>query len=417
MGCGGSLHPHTKRPTETEYEWDNHVQPLLFQPLTLRGVTLPNRIVLSPLCMYSANGGIASSWQFAHLSTFARGKVGLIFAEATAVEPRGRITPRCLGIWSDAHAEALRPTTQFISEMGCIPGIQIAHAGRKASAAPPWAGGRQLSIGDTTWGDPGWQVIGPSPVPVAEGWQEPEVLDEEGIREQVAAFAAAARRAHAAGFRALEIHGAHGYLIHSFLSPLSNQRNDGYGGDLQGRMRFALEIAEAVRAAWPDDLPLFFRISAVDGRDGGWALEDSVVLARELASRGVDVVDCSGGGIAGAPLFRARDDGKPLTSSGERPLGFQVPYAEKLRAEAGVQTMAVGRIVNPQQADDILTRGQADLVAIGRELMYDPFWALHAAEALDADSAFDLWPDQYRWAVVRRAELGRYDGGQAGSAD
>lgn len=382
--------------------------PQLFTPITLRSVTLPNRVVLSPLCMYSADGGVASSWQFAHLSTFARGKVGLVFADATAVEPRGRITPRCLGIWSDEHAEALRPTTRFIEEMGCVPGIQIAHAGRKALATPPWAGGKPLAIGDDSWGDPGWPVVGPSPLPVAEGWQTPQSLDEAGIAATVAAFAAAARRAHAAGFRVLEIHGAHGYLIHSFLSPLSNQRNDAYGGDLQGRMRFALEVTEAVRAAWPDELPLFFRISAVDGREGGWRIEDSVVLARELAARGVDVVDCSAGGIGGAPLFRAQDDGRPLASSGDRPLGFQVPYAERVRRDAGVKTMAVGRIVDPQQADDILSQGRADLVAIGRELMYDPFWVLHAAEALAVDDAFALWPDQYRWAVVRRAELGRY---------
>ena len=383
--------------------------PQLFAPLTLRSVTLPNRVVLSPLCMYSADSGVASSWQFAHLSTFARGGVGLVFAEATAVEPRGRITPRCLGIWTDEQAEALKPTTRFIEEMGSVPGIQLAHAGRKASATPPWAGGKPLPLGDTSWGDPAWPVVGPSPLPVAEGWQEPQTLDEAGIAEIVESFANAARRSLDAGFKVLEIHGAHGYLIQSFLSPLANQRNDGYGGDLAGRMRFALEVTEAVRGAWPEELPLFFRISAVDGREGGWSIEDSVVLAGELAARGVDVIDCSAGGILGAPLFRAANDGKPLSASGQRPLGFQVPYAHQVRHEAGVKTMAVGRIVDPQQAEDILSQGRADLIAIGRELMHDPFWTLHAAEALGMDDAFALWPDQYRWAVVRRAELGRYD--------
>ncbi|MBG04009.1 MAG: NADH:flavin oxidoreductase / NADH oxidase [Rhodospirillaceae bacterium] len=379
----------------------------LFSPFSIRSVTLPNRIVLSPLCMYSANSGMASSWQFAHLSTFARGGVGLVFAEATAIEPRGRITPRCLGIWTDEQAEALKPTTEFIASMGSVPGLQIAHAGRKASAAPPWAGGVPLEIGDTAWGDPGWQTVAPSAVPLADGWQAPHALSEVEIAETVEAFAASARRALVAGFKVLEIHGAHGYLIHSFLSSLSNQRNDAYGGDLAGRMRFALEVTDAVRAAWPEELPLFFRLSAVDGH--GWEIEDSIALAAALKARGVDVVDCSAGGITGAPAFRAQDDGKPLPKSGQRPLGFQVPYAAAIREKADIPTMAVGRIVDPQQAEDIVVAGSADLIAIGRELMHDPFWALHAAEALDQPDAFALWPDQYRWAIVRRAELGQYE--------
>ena len=380
---------------------------LLFSPLKLRGVTLPNRVVLSPLCMYSANSGVASSWQFAHLSTFARGGVGLVFAEASGVDPHGRITPRCLGIWTDEQAEALKLTTEFISSMGSVPGMQIAHAGRKASAAPPWAKGVPLAIGDTAWGDPGWQTVAPSEVPLAEGWPTPHALSETEIADVVAAFADSARRSAQAGFKVLEIHGAHGYLIHSFLSSLSNQRNDGYGGDRAGRMRFALEVTEAVRAAWPDELPLFFRLSAIDGY--GWEIEDSVALATALKERGVDVVDCSAGGITGAPAFRAQDDGKPLPKSGQRPLGFQVPYSEAIRRGADVPTMAVGRIVDPQQAEDILQDGRADLVALGRELMHDPFWALHAAEALEQEDAFKLWPDQYRWAIVRRAELGQYE--------
>ncbi len=375
----------------------------LFSSLTLRGVTLPNRIVLSPLCMYSADRGTATDWQFAHLSTFARGGVGLVFAEATAVEPRGRITPRCLGIWTDEQAEALKPVTGFISSMGAVPGLQIAHAGRKASASPPWAGGRPLAMDDTSWGDDPWRIVGPSEVPLADGWPTPHPLGTGEIAGIVDAFAASAARASQAGFRVLEIHGAHGYLIHSFLSPLSNRRNDRYGGDLTGRMRFALEVTEAVRRAWPDELPLFFRLSAVD--NNGWTIEDSVVLARELGQRGVDVVDCSAGGITGAPAFRARDDGTPARSGGERPLGFQVPHAERLRREAGIMTMAVGRIVDARQAEEIIATARADLVAIGRELMYNPFWALHAAEALGCGDDLGDWPEQYRWAIVRRAEL------------
>jgi 2,4-dienoyl-CoA reductase-like NADH-dependent reductase (Old Yellow Enzyme family) len=358
--------------------------------------------------MYSANSGLASDWQFAHLSTFARGGVGLVFAEATAVEPRGRITPKCLGIWTDEQAESLKPTTNFIEQMGSVPGLQIAHAGRKASASPPWAGGKPVSVGDTSWGDSGWETVAPSAVPIADGWETPRALSEGEIASLVEDFAASAKRAAMAGFKVIEIHGAHGYLIHSFLSPVANQRNDQYGGELAGRMRFALEVTEAVRAVWPDNLPLFFRVSAVD--TAGWSLEDSVKLAKELKSLGVDVIDCSAGGISGAPAFRAEDDGRPLPKGGQRPLGFQVPYAETIRRDADIGTMAVGRIVDPQQAEDILSAGRADLIGIGREPMHNPFWPLHAAEALEQEDAFALWPEQYRWAIVRRAELGQYEG-------
>ena len=375
----------------------------LFSPLKLRDVTLPNRVVLSPLCMYSANSGVASDWQFAHLSTFARGGVGLVFAEATAVEPKGRITPRCLGIWTDEQAEALKPTTEFINSMGSVAGIQIAHAGRKASASPPWDGGKPLRIGDTAWGDPSWEVMGPSAVPLADGWQTPHVMSEDDIAATINNFASSASRAVTAGFKVLEIHGAHGYLIHSFLSPLSNQRNDAYGGDLKGRMRFAIEVAEAVRASWPNDLPLFFRISAVD--NNGWSIEDSVALSTELKLRGVDVIDCSAGGISGAPAFRAKDDGSPVKTSSDRPLGFQVPYASQIRKGADVATMAVGRIIEAHQAEKILNEDSADLIGIGRELMYNPFWTLHAAEQLKSEDALEGWPDQYRWAITRRADL------------
>jgi 2,4-dienoyl-CoA reductase-like NADH-dependent reductase (Old Yellow Enzyme family) len=383
---------------------------MLFSPLELRGVTLPNRVVVSPLCMYSAADGMANDWHFAHLSTFARGKAGLVFTEDTAVEERGRITHGCLGIWTDAQAEALKPVTRFIDEMGCVPGIQIAHAGRKGAVCPPWRGGTPLTEEDAAEGEAAWPTVAPSALPVAEGWPTPQALDTQEIATIVDAFAAAARRSVAAGFRALEIHAAHGYLIHAFLSPLGNRRNDAYGGDVHGRMRFAMEVAEAVRAAWPDDLPLFCRISAVDGPPEGWSLDDTVILARALTAAGVDVVDCSAGGIGGPPHYRAYDSGQPLKTRTARPPGFQVPYSERVRRDVGAKTMAVGVIVDAHQAEEILASGRADLVAIGREIMYNPFWPLHAAQALGVDDDFAMWPDQYRWGVVRRAQLVDFEG-------
>jgi 2,4-dienoyl-CoA reductase-like NADH-dependent reductase (Old Yellow Enzyme family) len=377
----------------------------LFSPLTLRGVTLPNRIVLSPLCMYSGKDGVANDFHFAHLSTFARGRVGLIFAEATAVEPRGRITPRCLGIWNDEQVEAFKPITAFIEEMGSVPGIQLAHAGRKASSHTPWMGGKPITAENALPGEELWPIVGPSATPVADGFQTPHQLTTEEIADLVNAFATAAKRSLEAGFKVIELHGAHGYLMHSFLSPLANTRNDEYGGDIHGRMRFPLKVAAAVRAVLPDEVPLFFRISAVDGPAEGWSIDDSVTLSKELAALGVDVVDCSSGGIAGAPRFRISDDGKPLGSPLDRGLGFQVPYAEQVRNETDIKTMAVGVIVDPQQAEDILVDGRADLIALGRELMYNPFWSLHAAQALGEDPDFKMWPDQYSWAVFRRAQL------------
>jgi len=378
----------------------------LFSPLKIRNVLLRNRIVLSPLCMYSANNGVASSWQFAHLSTFARGGVGLVFTEATAVESRGRITPGCLGIWTDEQAETLKPITEFINSMGSVAGIQLAHAGRKGSAAPPWEGGIPIKTIDESNKHVGWKTVAPSEIRLAEGWQTPQELSKNQIKRIITAFADSSVRAANAGFKVLEIHGAHGYLIHSFLSSMTNNRKDEYGGNLQNRMRFALEVTEAVRKSWPRDFPLFFRMSAVDNQ--GWEITDSITLSKELKTRGVDVIDCSAGGITGAPAFRSKDDGSPINSAGDRPLGFQVPYAENIKSDADIMTMAVGRIVYPKQAEDILNNNCADLIALGRELMHNPFWALHAAEKLNITDAFSLWPEQYKWAVMRRAELGQY---------
>jgi len=379
--------------------------PLLFTPVTLRSVTLPNRVVLAPLCMYAAKDGLANEFHFSHLTAFARGRVGLVFTEATAVEPEGRISHGCCGLWNDAQVEAYRPIAAAIEKLGAVPAIQIAHAGRKASARTPWQGSAALDASDAAAGTAPWRTVGPAAEPVNEAWPTPHALSEAEIAELVRKFADSARRAAAAGFRVLEIHGAHGYLIQSFLSPISNKRNDRYGGDLAGRMRFGLEVVEAVRAAWPEELPLFVRISSIDGPAGGWSIDDSVAFAKELKARGVDVVDCSAGGVAGPPAFRASDTGQPFKDRGDRAPGFQVPYADQIRREAGIATMAVGVIVAGPQAEAILQEGKADLIAIGRELMYDAYWPLKAAEQMGVDPGCKMWPPSYGWAIARRAAI------------
>lgn len=365
----------------------------LFAPITLRGVTAHNRIVISPMCTYSAVDGMASDWHLVHLGKFALGGAGIVFVEATAVEARGRITHGDIGIWSDAHAAALGRIAAFLKTHGAVPVIQLAHAGRKASMQRPWFGNAALTAEDHARGDMPWPIVGPTAAPMADGWLVPQAMDRTEIDRVIAAFVAGAKRAFAAGFEIAEIHGAHGYLIHSFLSPLSNTRTDGYGGDLAGRMRFALEITEAVRAAWPQDKPLFFRISSVDGIDGGWQLEDSVELARALKARGVGVIDCSSGGLTGSATAAAIP----------RTLGFQVPYAARIRREVGIATQAVGLILDGPQAEAILQAGEADLIAIGREALVDPFWALRAAQALGVAADFGNWPIQYGWWLERRA--------------
>jgi 2,4-dienoyl-CoA reductase-like NADH-dependent reductase (Old Yellow Enzyme family) len=372
------------------------MNPLLFAPITLRSVTARNRAVISPMCTYSAADGMAQDWHLAHLGKFALGGAGIVFVEATAVEARGRITHGCLGIWSDAHARALGRIAPFLKAHGALPAIQLAHAGRKASMQRPWFGNGPLGPADAARGERPWPIVGPTAEPAAAGWLAPHAMTRADIDEVVGAFAAAARRAHAAGFDIVELHGAHGYLIHSFLSPLSNSRSDGYGGELGGHMRLALEVVDAVRAAWPADKPLFFRISSVDGVGGpGWKIEDSIELARALKAHGVDVIDCSSGGISG-----------PVTSAMvPRELGFQVPYAAAVRREAGIATQAVGLILDGPQAEAILQSGAADLVAVAREALVDPFWAHHAARALGVDADFGGWPEQYGWWLKRRAKL------------
>jgi 2,4-dienoyl-CoA reductase-like NADH-dependent reductase (Old Yellow Enzyme family) len=355
--------------------------PYLFQPLTLRGVTARNRIMLSPLCEYSAREGMANEWHLVHLGARAIGGAGIVCTEAAAVEARGRITPRCLGIWNDAQRDALRPIATFIAAQGAVPGIQLAHAGRKASTRVPWEGRRPLTPEEGAW-----PTLAPSPLPFEPDHPAPREMTAGQIGEVVAAFAAAARRAREAGFRVVEIHAAHGYLLHEFLSPLTNRRGDGYGGSLENRARLLLEVVRAVRGEWPADLPLFVRISATDWVPGGWDLPQSIAVARLLrADGGVDLIDCSSGG------------NDPRQQMSVQP-GYQVPFAEAIRREAGMATGAVGLIRDPEQAEAILAQGQADLIVMGRMLMADPHWPLRAAKALGF--AYP-WPNQYL-----RANLG-----------
>ena len=370
------------------------MKPLLFTPIQLGNLTARNRVVISPMCMYSADDGIVGDFHLAHLAKFALGGAGIVFVEATAVEARGRITHGDVGIWSDAHGEALARVAAAIKQHGAIPAIQLAHAGRKASMQRPWFGNGPMGSADIARGDRPWEIIAPSDLPIADGWLKPRPMERADIEQVISAFVAGAKRALAAGFEIVEIHGAHGYLIQSFLSPITNNRRDEYGGDRNGRMRLALEVVDAVRGVWPPTRPLFFRISSVDAVEGGWQIEDSVELARALKARGVDVVDCSSGGILGSATAAAI----PRTP------GFQVPYAARIRREAGVMTQAVGLILDGPQAEAILQAGDADLIAVAREALFDPFWAHHAARALDVDTEFQAWPQQYGWWLSRRAK-------------
>ncbi|MGW0362974.1 NADH:flavin oxidoreductase/NADH oxidase [Streptomyces sp. NPDC002990] len=352
----------------------------LFTPWTMRSVTIPNRVWMAAMCQYSAeafgpNAGVAHDWHFAHYAARAVGGTGLIIQEATAVSPEGRISPYDLGIWNDTQVEALRRITSFLKARGTVPAIQIAHAGRKAATDRPWKGG--APVGPEAHG---WQPSAPSAVPFAEGHPVPHELTAEEIREIVGQFAAAAERALAAGYEVVEIHGAHGYLIGEFLSPHSNKRTDAYGGSFENRTRFALEVVDAVRAVWPDELPLFFRISATDWLErDGWSADETVELARLLQAHGVDLLDVSTGGLA------------PGVSIPVGP-GYQVPFAARVKAETALPAAAVGLITEPAQAEKILANGEADAVLLGRELLRDPYWARRAAAELGAEIRT---PDQY----------------------
>ena len=350
----------------------------LFRPLTLRGITLRNRVMVSPMCQYSSEDGFANDWHLVHLGGFAIGGAALVMAEAAAVEARGRISPQDLGIYRDEHIEPLARITRFLKEHNSIPAIQLAHAGRKASTYRPWSGSGEITVQDGRW-----QTIGPSAQRFADNYPLPHALTLEEIQEVVASFQQATQRALQAGFEVIEIHGAHGYLAHEFLSPLSNQRTDAYGGSLANRARLLLEIVDAARQVWPERLPLLVRLSATDWTEGGITIDDTIEIARTLKEHGVDLVDVSSGGnvLARVPL-------KP---------GYQVPFAARIRREAGIPTAAVGLITEPQQANAIVQDGEADLVALARELLRNPHWPLAAAHALHQEVA---WSKQHERAKL-----------------
>jgi len=370
----------------------------LFEPLTLRALTLKNRVVISPMCQYSATDGRANDWHLVHLGRFALGGAGLVIVEATAVAVEGRITHGDTGLWRDDQIEPFARITSFLKANGAAAGVQLAHAGRKASSQRPWHGNGPVDDSDRARGERPWQTLAPSPLPVAEGWPTPREMTRADIQAVVDAFAAATKRAIRAGFDMIEIHSAHGYLLHEFLSPWSNKRTDEYGRDHAGRMRLPLEIARAVRAEWPEDRPLFVRVSTTDYVEGGLTVEDTVVFARALKAIGIDVVDASSAGITG-PATNAKIP---------RYYGHQVPFAERIRAEAGIKTMAVSLIVAGAQAEAILRANKADLIAVAREALYDPNWALHAQAELDGafgSRSFADWPVQPGWWLERREPL------------
>lgn len=351
----------------------------LFAPLRIRGVEFRNRVGVSPMCQYSSVDGFANDWHFVHLGSRSVGGAGVVIAEATAVTPEGRISPQDLGIWSDAHVEGLARCVRFVEEHGAVAGVQLAHAGRKASTAPPWVGRHVVPPEEGGW----LPLLAPSAIPFSAHSPVPEALSPDGIRAVVAAFAEGARRAREAGFRVVELHAAHGYLLHQFLSPLSNQRTDEYGGSFENRTRIVRETVEAVRAVWPEDLPLFVRVSATDWVDGGWDVEQSVELAGVLGRLGVDLVDCSSGGLVpGAKI--------PVGP------GYQAEFAERIRRKGGIATAAVGLITDARQADRIVREGGADMVLLARQLLRDPYWPLHAAKQLGVE--VDYWPVQYERA-------------------
>ncbi|QDK81739.1 NADPH dehydrogenase NamA [Spirosoma sp. KCTC 42546] len=353
----------------------------LFSPLSIRSIQLKNRIVVSPMCQYSSEDGFSNDWHLVHLGSRAVGGAGLIFTEATAISPEGRISPDDLGIWKEDHIDGLKRITKFIKQNGAVAGIQLAHAGRKASHRRPWEGGNMIAPTE----ERGWQTVAPSTIPFQGTEHAPLALTIEGLDKVLADFQTAAQRALTAGFQVAEIHAAHGYLLHQFLSPLSNHRTDEYGGSFDNRIRLLLEVIERVQTVWPHELPLFVRISATDWTEGGWTIDDSVQLAGILKTKGVDVVDCSTGGN----VATAKIPVKP---------GYQVPFSERIKQETGIMTAAVGLITSPKQADTILASGQADLVLLAREFLRDPYFPLHAAQAMDNAIS---WPVQYERARPR----------------
>jgi 2,4-dienoyl-CoA reductase-like NADH-dependent reductase (Old Yellow Enzyme family) len=352
---------------------------ILFEPLQLKSVLLKNRIVVSPMCQYSSEDGFANDWHLVHLGSRAVGGAGLVIAEATAVSPEGRITHQDLGLWKDEQITYLKKITDFITNQNSIPGIQLAHAGRKASHSQPWKGSESLNDKNGAW-----KTFAPSAIAYKDGEPTPDELDVTGIKKIIADFRSSAERALKAGFKVIEIHGAHGYLIHEFLSPLSNKRTDEYGGNFENRIRFILEIISSIQEVWPADLPIFLRISATDWVENGWTIEESIELAKIVKNRGIDLIDCSSGGN----LSRVKIPVGPL---------YQVPFAERIKKEGGIKTGAVGLITTAEQANSILKKKQADLVIMARQLLRDPYFPLHAAKELGENAE---WPVQYERAKI-----------------
>jgi len=381
-------------------------EPLLFQPIRLRELELKNRVVISPMCQHAAEAGHATPWHMVHLGKFALGGAGLILTESTAVDPRGRIGTADLGLWTDSQIEPLKQVVDFVHANGGAIGVQLAHAGRKSGSQPLWEGGAALSEARLAADAEPWERLGPSALAAGPGWSAPHALHAEGIEKVIQSFIDATVRADKAGFDVVELHFGHGYLVASFLSPNSNHRKDEWGGDLAGRMRLALVVARQVRATWPASKPLFCRLSAVDGSVDGWSLEDSIVLSRELASCGVDVIDCSSGGLT--------EETRALPVP--RGLGFQVPFSERIRKEANVRTQAVGMIVDASQAEAVLAEGKADLIALGREALFDPYWTHHAALMLGVDPGYERWPVRHGvWLAKRAPGLARARAQAAGA--
>lgn len=379
--------------SDREANLESDLGSALFSPLRIRDVRLKNRIVLSPMLTYAATDGWVNDWHFMHLGKYAAGGCGLVFMESTKVDPRGCTTPADLALWDDRYIAPMIRITDFIKAHNAVPGIQLSHSGRKARQSRPWEGRGPLPADTPLPGGGTWDLVGPSAIAHDGQHGTPRELTVAEIAGLAQAWAEAANRAHRAGFEAVEIHGAHGYLIHEFLSPVANQRTDAYGGSLENRMRFAIEVAAATRRAWPDGKPLFFRISAVDG--AGWEIEHSVELARRLSRVGVDVIDCSTGGVANYTH---------VATSPDIGYGYQVPHAERIRAETGIMTMAVGHIIHADQAAGIVRSGQADLVAIGREMLHNPNWPIDAAQKLGVEPGFAHVPDAYGYWLEKRAK-------------
>ena len=363
------------------------IRPKLFTPITIRGVTIRNRVMLSPMNQHRARDGHADDSLLVHLGKFALGGFGIIMTEATAIERDGRVAHGDLGIWSDDHIAGLQRVCNYVRSAGGTPGVQLAHSGRKGASQRPWQGFGPLNEDDAKRGEPPWPLVSPTREPLGPGHVVPEQLSLEGIDGVLRSYADAAARADAAGFEVIEVHAGHGYLIASFLSPVINTRNDEYGGDFAGRIRFALKVAEAVRSRWPQNKPLIFRLSSVDGHPEGWKIEDSVNLARELKRCGVDIIDCSSGGLRQSTALE----------NAKRYPGYQVAYASQIKSGADIATVAVGLILDGHQAEQVLNEQHADFVAIGRQALYDPFWAHHAAQEFGIDPDFELWDVSAGW--------------------